>query len=62
MRAALELLDAREPDFAYEGEMNIDAALDQSLRDRLFEAQAASKCSSINCTLDTPRNSLIPRR
>ena len=30
--------------------------------DRLFEAQAASKCSSINCTLDTPRNSLIPRR
>jgi len=34
MRGALELLDAREPDFAYEGEMNIDAALDQSLRDR----------------------------
>ena len=30
--------------------------------DRLFEAQAASKCSSINCTLDTPRNSLMPRR
>ena len=36
MRAALERLDAREPDFAYEGEMNIDAALDQSLRDRLL--------------------------
>ena len=36
MRAALELLDAREPDFCYEGEMNIDAALDQSLRDRLL--------------------------
>jgi malate dehydrogenase (oxaloacetate-decarboxylating)(NADP+) len=36
MRAALELLDDREPDFAYEGEMNIDAALDQSLRDRLL--------------------------
>ncbi len=36
MRGALELLDAREPDFAYEGEMNIDAALDQSLRDRLL--------------------------
>ncbi|MGA0539978.1 NADP-dependent malic enzyme [Neotabrizicola sp. VNH66] len=34
MRAALELLDAREPDFAYEGEMNVDSALDQSLRDR----------------------------
>ncbi len=36
MRATLELLDSREPDFAYEGEMNIDAALDQSLRDRLL--------------------------
>ena len=36
MREALELLDAREPDFAYEGEMNIDAALDQSIRDRLL--------------------------
>lgn len=36
MRAALELLDNREPDFAYEGEMNVDAALDQSLRDRLL--------------------------
>ncbi|MFN4158653.1 MAG: NADP-dependent malic enzyme [Gemmobacter sp.] len=36
MRAALELLDAREPDFAYEGEMHIDAALDQDLRDRIF--------------------------
>ncbi|QYK42787.1 MAG: NADP-dependent malic enzyme [Paracoccaceae bacterium] len=36
MRAALELLDAREPDFAYEGEMHIDAALDQATRDRLF--------------------------
>ncbi len=36
MRQALELLDAREPDFCYEGEMNIDAALDQSIRDRIF--------------------------
>ncbi|MFC2969015.1 NADP-dependent malic enzyme [Acidimangrovimonas pyrenivorans] len=36
MRAAMELLDLREPDFAYEGEMHIDAALDQGLRDRIF--------------------------
>ncbi len=36
MREALELLDQRQPDFAYEGEMNIDAALDQSIRDRLL--------------------------
>ncbi len=36
MRRALELLDAREPDFCYEGEMNVDAALDQSIRERLL--------------------------
>ncbi|MFN0116535.1 MAG: NADP-dependent malic enzyme [Paracoccaceae bacterium] len=36
MRAALELLDTRSPDFIYEGEMHIDAALDSSIRDRLF--------------------------
>ena len=36
MRAALALLDARNVDFAYEGEMHVDAALDQALRDRIF--------------------------
>ncbi len=36
MRAALELLDQRDPDFCYEGEMNVDAALDPALRDRSF--------------------------
>ncbi len=36
MRGALELLDAREPDFCYEGEMNVDTALDQTLRERLL--------------------------
>ena len=36
MRAALELLEAREPDFEYEGEMHVDAALDPDLRDRIF--------------------------
>lgn len=36
MRKALEILDARKPDFAYEGEMHVDAALDQSTRDRIF--------------------------
>jgi malate dehydrogenase (oxaloacetate-decarboxylating)(NADP+) len=36
MRAALELLNARGVDFAYEGEMHVDAALDQALRDRIF--------------------------
>ncbi|WP_054006887.1 NADP-dependent malic enzyme [Cypionkella psychrotolerans] len=35
-RAALEILDAREVDFIYEGEMNADAALDPELRARIF--------------------------
>ena len=36
MRAALDILDAGPRDFAYEGEMHIDAALDPDLRDRIF--------------------------
>ncbi|PZQ47753.1 MAG: NADP-dependent malic enzyme [Rhodovulum sulfidophilum] len=36
MRAALALLDARELDFVYEGEMHSDVALDPELRARIF--------------------------
>ncbi len=36
MRAALELLALREPDFDYEGEMHTDSALDPELRRRIF--------------------------
>jgi malate dehydrogenase (oxaloacetate-decarboxylating)(NADP+) len=36
MRAALEILDAQDLDFAYEGEMHSDAALDPELRARIF--------------------------
>ncbi|MGR3450467.1 MAG: NADP-dependent malic enzyme [Paracoccus sp. (in: a-proteobacteria)] len=36
MREALALLDAREPDFMYDGEMHVDAALDPELRARIF--------------------------
>jgi len=36
MRAALEILDAQALDFAYEGEMHTDAALDPELRARIF--------------------------
>jgi len=36
MRAALEILDSRPRDFAYEGEMSVDAALDPDLRARIF--------------------------
>ncbi len=36
MRAALDILDAMDLDFAYEGEMHIDSALDADLRARIF--------------------------
>jgi malate dehydrogenase (oxaloacetate-decarboxylating)(NADP+) len=36
MRAALEILDATDLDFEYEGEMHSDAALDPDLRARIF--------------------------
>ncbi|GAB5412992.1 MAG: NADP-dependent malic enzyme [Congregibacter sp.] len=36
MREALLILEAREPDFAYEGEMHTDSALDPELRARIF--------------------------
>ncbi len=36
MRAALAILDAESRDFLYEGEMHIDAALDEDLRTRIF--------------------------
>ena len=38
MRAAMEILDARGVDFAYEGEMHIDSALDPDIRARIFPA------------------------
>jgi malate dehydrogenase (oxaloacetate-decarboxylating)(NADP+) len=36
LRAAMALLDDMDTDFAYEGEMNVDAALDPDLRERLL--------------------------
>ena len=38
MRAAMEILDSAPRDFAYEGEMHIDSALDPELRSRIFPA------------------------
>jgi malate dehydrogenase (oxaloacetate-decarboxylating)(NADP+) len=49
MRAAMNLLDGREPDFAYEGEMHVDAALDPEIRDRLLPGNR----------LDGPANILV---
>jgi len=36
MREALKILDAQKLDFSYEGEMHTDAALDETLRNRIF--------------------------
>ena len=36
LRDALEILDGKRRDFSYEGEMNIDTALDPELRGRIF--------------------------
>ncbi|MGB7241224.1 MAG: phosphate acyltransferase, partial [Sulfitobacter sp.] len=36
LRKAIEILDAAPRDFSYEGEMNVDTALDPDLRDRLL--------------------------
>lgn len=36
MRAALEILHAREVDFTFDGEMHVDSALDPSIRERLM--------------------------
>ncbi len=49
MRAALAMLDAMELDFAYEGEMHVDSALDADLRERFLP------CSRLH----GPANTLI---
>ena len=36
LRAAIDVLDTEKRDFIYEGEMNVDAALDSALRSRLL--------------------------
>ncbi|MFT7596462.1 MAG: malate dehydrogenase (oxaloacetate-decarboxylating)(NADP+) [Paracoccaceae bacterium] len=36
LRAAIDILDSAPRDFVYEGEMNVDSALDPDLRDRIF--------------------------
>ncbi|WP_420586577.1 NADP-dependent malic enzyme [Ruegeria sp.] len=49
LRAALDILDAEPRDFTYEGEMNLDLALDPELRSRIFP----------NSRMEGPANVLI---
>ena len=47
MRAALEILDSREVDFSFEGEMSTDAALDPGLRERIFPGSRLEGAANI---------------
>ncbi|RVT82694.1 NADP-dependent malic enzyme [Rhodobacteraceae bacterium CCMM004] len=47
MRAALEILDARDCDVEYEGEMHADAALDPELRERIFPNSRLSGAANV---------------
>jgi malate dehydrogenase (oxaloacetate-decarboxylating)(NADP+) len=49
VRAAMDILDSAQRDFCYEGEMNIDAALDPELRARILPCNR----------MDGPANVLI---
>ncbi len=49
LRAAIDILDSQARDFTYEGEMNLDVALDPELRNRIFP----------NSRLEGPANVLI---
>nr|WP_281502689.1 NADP-dependent malic enzyme [Aliiroseovarius sp. F47248L] len=48
-RGALEILDSRPRDFAYEGEMHVDAALDMDVRQHIFP----------DARFDGPANTLV---
>ena len=47
MRAALKILDEGNHDFCYEGEMNIDAALDPELRSRLLPSNRMEGAANV---------------
>ncbi|EEB86021.1 NADP-dependent malic enzyme [Roseobacter sp. GAI101] len=47
LRAAMRLLDAGNHDFCYEGEMNIDTALDAELRNRLLPSNRMEGAANV---------------
>ncbi len=59
MRAALEILDAKELDFAYEGEMHSDAALDPELRARIFPNARFSEPANVLVFANTDAASAV---
>jgi malate dehydrogenase (oxaloacetate-decarboxylating)(NADP+) len=47
LRTAIRMLDAAEPGFSYEGEMNIDTALDPELRARLLPSNRMEGAANV---------------
>jgi malate dehydrogenase (oxaloacetate-decarboxylating)(NADP+) len=59
MRAALEILDGMDLDFAYEGEMHSDAALDPELRARIFPNARFSEPANVLIFANTDAASAV---
>ncbi|WP_372886170.1 NADP-dependent malic enzyme [Shimia sp.] len=47
LREALEILDSKARDFVYEGEMNVDVALDAELRSRIFPNSRLKEAANV---------------
>ncbi len=47
LRAAIRLLDEGNPDFCYEGEMNVDTALDPELRSRILPSNRMEGAANV---------------
>ncbi len=47
MRGALDILDSKELDFSYEGEMHSDSALDEDLRKRIFRGSRFAGAANV---------------
>jgi malate dehydrogenase (oxaloacetate-decarboxylating)(NADP+) len=59
MRGALEILDGKDLDFAYEGEMHSDAALDPDLRARIFPNARFSEPANVLVFANTDAASAV---
>ncbi|SDE16929.1 malate dehydrogenase (oxaloacetate-decarboxylating)(NADP+) [Paracoccus isoporae] len=53
MRAAMEILEGREADFNFDGEMHVDAALDPEIRRRIFPASRLKGEANVLIFADT---------
>jgi len=59
MRGAIEILDNAPRDFAYEGEMHTDAALDEELRDRIMPNSRLSGAANVLVFANTDAASAV---